>query len=128
MLIAAAARPLDTVIGQAVPTSPCAHGVPSPASPGLGSGVGILSRSAGEGDEAPTGPRAARPEDRLRAWWVRGSGLRDRVFREDRLGPLEGFVDRLLGRHAVGHDIEHRDAEDMLGIDLRHGRVVRLVK
>src|SRR5580693_8816912 len=23
------------------------------------------------GDQAPTGPRGARPEDRLRAWWVR---------------------------------------------------------
>src|ERR1700736_6555723 len=28
------------------------------------------------GDQAPTGPRGARPEDRLRAWWVRGTSIR----------------------------------------------------
>ena len=32
------------------------------------------------------------------------------------------------GRHPVGHDVEHGDAEDMLGTDLGHGRVERLVK
>jgi hypothetical protein len=44
--------------------------------------------------------------------------LRDRVFREDRLGPLERLIDRLLGRDAVGHDIEFGEAEDILGVDL----------
>jgi hypothetical protein len=35
----------------------------------------LLSRTAGEEDQAPTGPRRARPEDGLRAWWVRVAPL-----------------------------------------------------
>src|SRR5574341_1762779 len=54
--------------------------------------------------------------------------LRDLVFREERLDPLEGLVDRLCRRHAVVDDIEHRYAPDMLVIDLRNGRVEDVVK
>src|SRR5262245_57496375 len=56
------------------------------------------------------------------------SALRDWVFREERLDPLEGLVDRLCRRHAVVEDIEHRHAPDMLGIDLRNGRVEDIVE
>src|SRR4051794_7125369 len=33
----------------------------------------VHSRTTGEGDPAPTGPRGARPEDRLQAGWVRAN-------------------------------------------------------
>src|SRR5262249_26860904 len=56
------------------------------------------------------------------------SALRDLVFCEERLDPLEGLVDRLGRRHAVVDDIEHRHAPDMLGINLRNGRVEEVVK
>src|SRR4051794_35705422 len=56
------------------------------------------------------------------------STLRDRVFREERLDPLKSLVDRLCWLHPVVHDIEHRHAPDMLGIDLRNGRVEDIVK
>ena len=36
-------------------------------------------RSAGEEDQTPTGPRGARPQDRLRAWWVRVAPPSDKV-------------------------------------------------
>jgi hypothetical protein len=51
----------------------------------------------------------------------------DRVFREDRLGPFEGLVDRRFRRHPVLHYIEFGDAEDVLRIDLGDRRVVGLV-
>src|SRR5260370_14341413 len=56
------------------------------------------------------------------------SRLRARIFREDLLGPLESLVDRLLRGHPVVHDIEHGDAEDVLGVDLRHRRVECLIE
>src|SRR5262249_48683264 len=56
------------------------------------------------------------------------SALRDLVFREERLDPLEGLVDRLGRRHAVVDDIEHRHAPDMLVINLRNGRVEDVIK
>ena len=31
----------------------------------------FFSRPAGEGDQSPTGPRRAWPEDRRRTWWVK---------------------------------------------------------
>src|SRR5919108_3171703 len=55
------------------------------------------------------------------------SALRDLVFREERLDPLEGLVDRLCRLHAVVDDIEHRHTPDMLVIDLRNGRVEDIV-
>src|SRR5215471_2110923 len=54
--------------------------------------------------------------------------LRNRVFREDLLGPLERLVDCLFRRHPVVHDVDHGDTEDVLGIDIGHSRVERLVK
>src|SRR5262249_41676929 len=56
------------------------------------------------------------------------SALRDLIFREERLDPLEGLVDRLCRRHAVVDDIEHRHTPDMLVINLRNGRVEDVVK
>src|SRR5215510_1116315 len=55
------------------------------------------------------------------------STLRDRVFREERLDPLEGLVDRLCRRHAIVEDIKHRHAPDMLVINLRNGWVEDIV-
>ena len=65
---------------------------------------------------------AARSEDRrqLRA----GSGLRDRVFREDLLDPLEGLLGRRLWRHTLFHDVDPADAPHVLVLDLGIGRVV----
>jgi len=49
-------------------------------------GTKLLSRTPRErGDQAPTGPRGARPEDRLRAWWVR-------------VAPLQQLAIIILGR------------------------------
>src|SRR5262249_38843664 len=56
------------------------------------------------------------------------SALCDLIFREERLDPLEGLVDRLCRRHTVVDDIEHRHAPDMLVINLRNGRVEDIVK
>ena len=55
------------------------------------------------------------------------SGLLDRVFREDLLDPLERLVDGRFRRHPLFDDIELGDAEEMLGVDLRDGRVEHLV-
>ena len=46
------------------------------------------------------------------------SALRDLVFCEERLDPLEGLINRLGRLHAVVDDIEYRHAPDMFGIDL----------
>src|SRR5262249_51833059 len=56
------------------------------------------------------------------------SALCDLIFREERLDPLEGLVDRLGRRHAVVDHIEHRHAPDMFVINLRNGRVEDIVK
>src|SRR6516162_5152556 len=56
------------------------------------------------------------------------SALHDLVFREERLDPLEGLVDRLGRRHAVVDDVEHRYAPDVLIINFRNGWVKDIVK
>src|SRR5215469_11284239 len=50
-----------------------------------------------------------------------------RIFREDRLGPLERLVDRLLWRHGVVHHIKLGDTEEMLAVHLGDRRIVHLV-
>src|SRR5437764_5611086 len=56
------------------------------------------------------------------------SALRDLIFREERLDPLEGLINRLCRLHAVVDDIEHCHAPDMLVISLRNGRVEDIVE
>src|SRR6266568_4652563 len=51
------------------------------------------------------------------------STLADRVFRKDLLNPLEGFLSRRLRGHPALDDIQPAGGPDMLGLDLRIGRV-----
>src|SRR5579862_1011159 len=44
------------------------------------------------------------------------SGLGDRVFRQDRLDPLERVLGGFLRRHAVLDDIRHGDAPGLLRV------------
>src|SRR6266481_9082423 len=51
------------------------------------------------------------------------SALRDRVFREDLLDPLEGLLGSRLRRHPAGHDIDPARTPGVLVLNLGIGRV-----